>query len=133
MSLRMLAVHAHPDDESSKGSATTAYYVAQGVRVMVATCTDGAAGDILNKALDTAENRERLPELRREEMAQAARILGIEQVWLGYPDSGFPDSEDYAPPPGSFAATPVEQAAYRLVKVIRDFRPQVMTCYTPDG
>jgi mycothiol S-conjugate amidase len=128
-----MQVHAHPDDESSKGSATTAYYVAQGVEVMVVTCTGGEAGDILNKALDTPENWANLPQLRQHEMAEAARILGIHQRWLGYHDSGFPADENYMPPADSFAAQDPEVAAGRLVKIIREFRPHVLTAYTPDG
>ena len=46
--LRLMAVHAHPDDESSKGAATTARYVAEGVEVLVVTCTGGERGDVLN-------------------------------------------------------------------------------------
>ena len=88
--LRLLHVHAHPDDESSKGAATTAYYVARGARVMVVSCTGGEEGSILNPRLDSPENRERMPDLRREEMAAAADILGVEHTWLGYRDSGFP-------------------------------------------
>lgn len=55
--LRLLAVHAHPDDESSKGAATMARYAAEGVQVVVAVCTDGGRGDILNPAADRPENR----------------------------------------------------------------------------
>ena len=47
--LRLLAVHAHPDDESSKGAATTARYVDEGVEVIIATATGGERGDLLNK------------------------------------------------------------------------------------
>ena len=43
--LRLMAVHAHPDDESSKGAATTAKYAADGVGVMVVSCTGGERGD----------------------------------------------------------------------------------------
>ena len=50
--LRLLAVHAHPDDESSKGAATMAMYAASGVDVLVATCTDGSRGDIQNPAVE---------------------------------------------------------------------------------
>ncbi len=133
-SLRLLHVHAHPDDESSKGAATTAYYVARGVRVVVATCTGGERGDILNPAMDTPENWARLPELRREEMAEAARVLGIEQVWLGFHDSGFPDPDNPQPlSADAFAAQDVDEAAGRLVKVIRELRPQVVTTYDENG
>ena len=53
--LRLMAVHAHPDDESSKGAATMARYVREGVAVLVCTLTGGERGDILNKAMDRAE------------------------------------------------------------------------------
>ncbi|MDR1432173.1 MAG: mycothiol conjugate amidase Mca [Propionibacteriaceae bacterium] len=132
--LHLMHIHAHPDDESSKGAATTAYYVHQGVRVSVVTCTGGERGSILNPKMDTAENQARLPELRKTEMAKAAHILGIDQIWLGYPDSGFPDPEDPQPlDPDSFAAQPVAEAAGRLVKVIRETRPQVVTTYNELG
>jgi len=132
--LRLLHVHAHPDDESSKGAATTAYYVAQGVRVVVATCTGGELGDILNPKMNTPKNWARLPELRRAEMRAAAAILGIEQVWLGFEDSGFPDPQNPQPlSPGAFAAQDVDEAAGRLVRVIRDVRPQVVTTYDESG
>ncbi len=132
MNLRLLHVHAHPDDESSKGAATTAYYVAQGVQVMVATCTGGERGSILNPRMDSPENWANLAELRRAEMVRAAEILGIEQVWLGYVDSGLPDGEEELPPE-AFARLDPEQAAGPLVKVIREFRPQVLTTYDENG
>ncbi|MDR1238029.1 MAG: mycothiol conjugate amidase Mca [Propionibacteriaceae bacterium] len=132
--LRLMHIHAHPDDESSKGAATTAYYVRQGVQVSVVTCTGGERGSILNPKMDTPENQARLPELREAEMAKAAQILGIHQIWLGYPDSGFPDPDDPQPlDPDSFAAQSVESAAGRLVKVIREVRPQVVTTYNERG
>lgn len=133
MSLRLLHVHAHPDDESSKGAASTAYYVSQGVRVMVATCTGGERGSILNPAMDTEANRAKLPQLRRAEMAKAARILGIEQVWLGFVDSGFPEEADQELPADAFARQDPGVAAGALVKVIREFRPQVLTTYDESG
>jgi mycothiol S-conjugate amidase len=132
--LRLLHVHAHPDDESSKGAATTALYVEQGVRVMVATCTGGELGDILNPRMDTPENLANIVELRRAEMDRARDILGIEQVWLGFHDSGLPQGDPLPPlPAGCFALQDVDEAAGRLVKVIRDFRPQVVTTYDENG
>ena len=107
-----------------------AKYVAEGCRVLVATMTGGERGDILNPELDTPENRARLPELRQAEMERARQTLGIEQVWLGYEDSGFFQGEPWPPtPPGTLAATPVEEAAARLVPIIRDFRPHVVVTY----
>ncbi|CQD17506.1 mycothiol conjugate amidase Mca [Mycolicibacterium conceptionense] len=71
--LRLMAVHAHPDDESSKGAATTARYAAEGVRVMVVTLTGGERGDILNPAMDLPEVHGRISEVRRDEMAKQPR------------------------------------------------------------
>ena len=63
--LRLMAVHAHPDDESSKGAATMAKYVHEGVEVLVCTMTGGERGDILNKAMDRPDVRANLPGIRR--------------------------------------------------------------------
>ncbi|MDR1806821.1 MAG: mycothiol conjugate amidase Mca [Propionibacteriaceae bacterium] len=132
--LRLLCAHAHPDDESSKGAATMAKYVAEGCQVLVVTFTGGERGDILNPKLDTPENWARLPEMRRLEMAAARAILGVDQVWLGYEDSGYFQGEPWPPtPPGTLAAAPVEEAAARLVKVLREFRPHVVVTYDERG
>lgn len=132
--LRLLHVHAHPDDESSKGGATTVKYVREGVRVMVATLTGGERGDIINPRVDTPYNQANLTQVRRDEMAKAAEILGAEHVWLGFMDSGLPEGDPLPPlPEGCFAVQDVDEAAGRLVKVIRAFRPQVVTTYDEQG
>ena len=129
-----MAVHAHPDDESSKGAATMARYAAEGHDVLVVTLTGGERGDILNPAMDVADVRDRMSEVRREEMAEAARILGVQQLWLGFVDSGLPEGDPKPPvPEGSFAAIPLDEPVRRLVKVIREFRPHVMTTYDENG
>ena len=71
--LRLMAVHAHPDDESSKGAATMARYVREGVEVLVATMTGGERGSVLNKAMDRPEVLADLPNIRRAEMAGPGR------------------------------------------------------------
>jgi len=132
--LRLLAVHAHPDDESSKGAATMAKYVAEGVRVLVATCTGGERGSVLNPAMDRPEVWERMAEIRTEEMARAREILGVEQEFLGFVDSGLPEGDPLPPlPEGCFALVPLEEAAAPLVELIRRFKPQVMTTYDERG
>ena len=83
--LRLMAVHAHPDDESSKGAATTAKYADEGHRVMVVTLTGGERGDILNPAMDLPEVHGRIADVRRDEMAKAADILGVEHAWARIP------------------------------------------------
>ncbi len=132
--LRLMAVHAHPDDESSKGAATCAHYADKGHRVMVVTLTGGERGDILNPGMDSPEVRGRIAEVRREEMARAARILGVEHRWLGFVDSGLPQGDPPPPlPDGCFAVVPLEEPVAKLVAVIREFRPHVMTTYDENG
>ncbi len=129
-----MAVHAHPDDESSKGAATMARYASEGNEVLVVTLTGGERGDILNPAMDVPGIRERMDEVRREEMAEAARILGVRQTWLGFVDSGLPEGDPKPPlPEGCFALEPLEVPTEALVKVIREFRPHVMTTYDENG
>jgi len=131
---RLMCVHAHPDDESSKGAATMARYVSEGVDVLVVTCTGGEAGSVLNPALDTPEVWARLPEIRREEMDRAREILGVKQEWLGFVDSGLPEGDPLPPlPEGCFALQPLEVAAAPLVRLMREFRPQVVTTYDENG
>ncbi|ALV40480.1 mycothiol conjugate amidase Mca [Pseudarthrobacter sulfonivorans] len=133
--LRLLAVHAHPDDESSKGAATMAMYAAAGVEVMVATCTDGSRGDIQNPAVEGEPHPKRdMAGARRLEMDQAAKVLGIKQRWLGFTDSGLPEGDPLPPlPAGSFAVQPLERAAAPLVRLVRDFKPQVIVSYDENG
>ena len=133
--LRLMAVHAHPDDESSKGSATLAKYVAEGHPVMVVTCTGGERGDILNPRLKGDADIERdLPQVRRAEMAKAREILGVEHTWLGFVDSGLPEGDPLPPlPPGCFALEPLDITTEALVRVIRTFRPHVVTTYDENG
>ena len=133
--LRLMAVHAHPDDESSKGAATMARYASEGVEVLVATCTGGERGSILNPKLEYDEwVRDNLAEVRRREMAAAREILGVDQAWLGFVDSGLPEGDPLPPlPDGCFASLPLEVAAEPLVKLVREFRPHVMTTYDEDG
>jgi mycothiol S-conjugate amidase len=132
--LRLMAVHAHPDDESSKGAATMAKYADAGARVMVVTLTGGERGDILNPAMDLPEVHGRMAEIRRDEMAKAAEILGVEHRWLGFVDSGLPEGDPLPPlPEGCFALAPLEESTEALVRVIREFRPHVMTTYDETG
>ncbi|MDL4772277.1 MULTISPECIES: mycothiol conjugate amidase Mca [Thermomonosporaceae] len=129
-----MAVHAHPDDESSKGAATMARYVAEGVEVLVVTCTGGERGDILNPAMDRPEVKADIPKVRQEEMARARAILGVEQRWLGFVDSGFPEGDPLPPlPAGCFALEPLESATEPLVRAVREFRPHVILTYDEIG
>ena len=133
--LRLMAVHAHPDDESSKGAATMARYIDEGVDVLVVTCTGGERGSILNPALkDRKDIEDNISEIRRAEMDRAREILGVRQHWLGFVDSGLPEGDPLPPlPEGCFALVPLEEAAERLVREIRRFRPHVITTYDEFG
>lgn len=127
--LCLLTVHAHPDDESSKGAGTVARAHAEGIRTVLVCCTGGEEGDILNPALDTPEVRARLADLRLEELERAAAIIGYDDVvLLGYRDSGMPGTEANARP-DSFAQAPLDEAVGRLVAAVRRSRPQVMVIY----
>ena len=129
-----MAVHAHPDDESSKGAATMARYVAEGDEVMVVTCTGGEAGSILNPAMDRPGVLDDLPAVRRAEMARAAEILGVEHRWLGFVDSGLPEGDPKPPlPEGCFAVQDLEVATRPLVALMREFRPHVVITYDETG
>ena len=128
----LLTIHAHPDDEASKGAATVARYHAEGVRTVLVCCTGGEAGDILNPAMDRPEVRARLHEIRAEELARSAAIIGYDEVVeLGYRDSGMPDTPENEDP-RSFARAPLEEAVGRVVEVIRRTRPQVIVTYSDD-
>jgi mycothiol S-conjugate amidase len=130
--LCLLTVHAHPDDEASKGAATVARYHAEGIHCVLACATGGEAGEILNPAMDRPEVRERLPEVRMEELRRSTEVIGYDAVsLLGYRDSGMPgtpENED----PRCFALAPEEEAVGRLVAVIRSERPQVVVTYADD-
>ena len=94
MSLSILTVHAHPDDESSKGPGTVNLYASQGIRTTLVCCTGGEEGDILNPAMERQEIKEDLASVRLAELDSAAAIIGYDEVvMLGYRDSGMPDSE----------------------------------------
>ncbi|MFI9527823.1 mycothiol conjugate amidase Mca [Micromonospora rosaria] len=132
--LRLMAVHAHPDDESSKGAATTAKYVAEGVDVLVVTCTGGERGSVLNPKLDRPEVWADIANIRRGEMDAARAILGVDQAWLGFVDSGLPEGDPLPPlPEGCFGLQDVEVAAGPLVRLMRQFRPHVVTTYDEEG
>ena len=133
--LRLMAVHAHPDDESSKGAATMARYRADGHPVLVVSCTGGERGDVLNPQLkDDIHVQRDIVQVRREEMRRAAEILDVEHTWLGFVDSGLPEGDPRPPlPDGCFALEPLEVPTEALVREIRRFRPHVMTTYDENG
>src|SRR5699024_1439930 len=115
-------VHAHPDDESSKGAATTAKYVAEDIDVHVVTCTGGERGSILNPSFDhpgIIDNPELITEIRRDEMERARKILGVEQDWLGFVDSGWPEGDPKPPLPEGRSAEHTSELQSRFDLVCR--------------
>jgi mycothiol S-conjugate amidase len=127
--LCLMQVHAHPDDEASKGAGTTARYAAEGVHTVLVCCTGGEAGDILNPAVEHPGSPEALHEMRMAELHESVRVLGYSSLHLlGYHDSGMPDTETNARL-DNFANAPLEEAVGRLVQVIREERPQVIITY----
>ncbi len=132
MTQRLMFVHAHPDDESSKGAATAARYLDDGAEVTLVTCTGGEAGDVLNPNVDPIEP-ERMAEIRAQELADAVAAIGFTRTYmLGYVDSGYHEDPD-AIPPGTFARVPIDEAAAKLAAIIRRERPHVVVTYPEDG
>lgn len=128
----LLALHAHPDDESLSMGGTLHRYAQAGERVVVVVATRGEVGEVHNYE-DPEPVRARLAEVRAEELADAMRILGVTEVEsLGYRDSGMMGTDDNAHP-DSFWSADFEQAVGRLVRLIRRHRPEVITAYDPYG
>jgi mycothiol S-conjugate amidase len=129
MARTLLAIHAHPDDESSKGAATVARYADAAVRTVLVTATGGEAGDILNPSADSDEARRDIGAVRRRELFEAAEIVGYDDViMLGYRDSGMADT----PPnqhPDAFINADLDSVLHRLVAIVRSERPQVILGY----
>ncbi len=140
--LCLLTVHAHPDDEASKGAPTMAMYKAHGVHTVLVCCTGGEEGDLQNPALrepgqpfhglTPEQEKQRLVELRPGELAESAAIIGFDEVvMLGYRDSGMVDT-DPNNHPESFYQAPIDEAVGRLVAIIRDQRADVLVTYGDD-
>ncbi len=126
----LLAVFAHPDDESFGTGGTLARYAAEGVRVDLICATRGEAGQISDSALAAPE---RLGEVRENELRCACRVMGInEPHFLGYRDSGMqgaPENDD----PHSLYRADRHEAVGRVSRLIRQLRPQVVVTFEPNG
>jgi LmbE family N-acetylglucosaminyl deacetylase len=135
MTLTLMAVHAHPDDEVISTGGTLARYGAEGVRTVVVTCTDGSQGFGPEWALpgDPRHDRDAVASLRRQELERSCSTLGVSHLeTLGYRDSGMAGwsaNDD----PGSFCNVPVDDAAAVLAEVIRTYSPQVVITYDDNG
>ena len=140
--LCLMTVHAHPDDEASKGAPTCRHYADLGVRTVLVCCTGGEEGDLQNPGLrepgqpfhglEPAEEKALLATLRPAELARSAEIIGFSRVaMLGYRDSGMVDTEPNQHPE-SFNMADLDEAVGRLVRIIREERPQVILTYGDD-
>lgn len=138
----ILTVHAHPDDEASKGAPTLAKYHARGVRTILVCCTGGEEGDLQNPTLrepgrpfhglTPEQERELVVSMRPAELDRSAEVIGFDDVvMLGYRDSGMADSESNDHP-DCFHRADVDEATGRLVEVVRRERPQVVITYNDD-
>jgi len=127
--LRLLSIHAHPDDESSKGAATTAKYSDSGVHAVLVCATGGEEGDILNEAVKTPEVEADLFNVRMAELKAATDIIGYHVVeMLGYRDSGMKDGEANNNPE-CFWAAPIAESTARFAALLRKHRPHVVISY----
>ena len=133
--LRLLAVHAHADDETITMGGSMARYVDEGARVGVVCCTDGELATIVDPemAVREAEIRPHLAQIRREELRGACAALGVQEVhFLGYHDSGMAGAHTNNDA-HAFWRADLDEVTGRLVAVIRAFRPQVVVTYDGNG
>ena len=131
--LTILAVHAHPDDESISTGGILAKYSAEGLRTVLAYGTGGEAGDILNPDFVAPKLGLDIKEIRAMELAAAVKVLAVGAVYfLGYRDSGMAGSPDNDHP-HAFAQADIQEATARLVEIIRRVRPHVMVTYNEKG
>lgn len=131
----VLFVHAHPDDESMGTGGSMARLVAEGIRVDLVTCTDGAEGEIHDPTLDIEEARPRLAQIRAGELACSIDALGggrIHHHLLGYRDSGMMGTEANGHHE-SFWQADIGEATQRLVEIVARVRPAVIVSYDEKG
>lgn len=129
----LMVVHAHPDDEVFSTGGILAKYVEAGDRVVVVYSTSGEAGEMYDPDRDLEEATQRLGEIRQEEARKACALLGVtDVVFLGYRDSGMRDTEPNRDP-RAFMNASLDEAAGRLLEIMRQTRPQVVVTYNQEG
>jgi LmbE family N-acetylglucosaminyl deacetylase len=126
----LLAVLAHPDDETFGTGGTLAYYASQGVQVHLVCATSGEVGDMDARYMQGFAT---IAERRQYELGCAAQTLGLAGVhYLGYRDSGMPGSPDNQHP-NALAAQPLDQVAANVAHYFRLLQPQVVITFDPIG
>ncbi|HEX3922004.1 MAG TPA: PIG-L family deacetylase [Streptosporangiaceae bacterium] len=133
--LTLMAVHAHPDDESSSTGGVLAKYSDAGIRTVVVTCTNGEFGDTLDgvKPGENGHDEQVVAQIRLAELREACKHLGVTDLeLLGYHDSGMPDW-DYKDRPDAFCNIPQDEVAARIGALIEQYRPQVLVTYDDKG
>jgi len=129
-SRKILAVLAHPDDESFGLGGTLALYTRKGYEVYLICATRGEAGTVDEEHLKGLEDT---AELRTAELMRAAQILGLKEVFfLGYRDSGMPGSEDNKHPDALINYS-VDEVAGHIARTIRELKPEVVLTFDPIG
>ena len=123
-SLTLMAVHAHPDDESSSTGGVLATYSAEGIRTVVVTCTNGEFGDAPGgiKPGQDGHDEATVAQIRLAELSQATKLLGVTNLeLLGYHDSGMPEW-DYKNRPDAFCNVPAAEVTGRISALIERYR-----------
>jgi len=133
--LTLMAVHAHPDDESSSTGGVLARYSAEGIRTVVVTCTNGELGDGPGhvKPGEDGHDEGEVADRRLAELKLACDRLGVSALeLLGYHDSGMPDW-GHKGREEAFCNVPVAEAAGRVAELFERYRPQVVVTYDDNG
>jgi len=138
--IRILLVHAHPDDETINNGATMALYADRGAQVTLVTCTRGEEGEVLVPALSHLSSAEQdlLGAHRETELALAMKALGISDYrFLGSPATKFRDSGMMGTEPNNrpdvFWQADLDTAAKILVQVIEEIKPHILITYDEIG
>jgi len=127
---RILAVLAHPDDETFGMGGTLAYYAHSGAEVYLVCTTRGEAGEVAPQYL---EGYASIAELRAEELRCAAKTLGIKQhFFLDHRDSGMPGSA-FNHDPHALMNIPLDQVADEVEAYLRTLQPHVVITHDPAG
>lgn len=130
MTKTILAVLAHPDDESFGLGGTIALYASKGYDTYLICATRGEVGTVDEEHLNGFKD---IAELRTDELMRAGKHLGLKNVFfLGYRDSGMPGTEDNKHPNAQINH-PIDEVAAHVVKYIRELKPEIVITFDPIG